>query len=149
MPALQRGAAQAEERLLGALRQPVPQNGRVHLHIIDSYEGEPAWSGQTAVWVSTAEKFFKIVLGETRNFPRKFRGVSAPALYKNPAVNGDSYEGAPAWSGQNCSHCNFQGLHPLGEEHQVRIGILRLCSQGKSLRVDSACAVGSAAPSLP
>ena len=35
MPALQRGAAWAEERLLGALRQSVPQNGRVHLHIID------------------------------------------------------------------------------------------------------------------
>ena len=41
---------------------------------------------RTAVWVSTAEKFSKIVLGETRNFSRKFRGVSAPALYKNPAV---------------------------------------------------------------
>ena len=34
MPALQRGAAWAEERLSGALRQFVPQNGRVHLHII-------------------------------------------------------------------------------------------------------------------
>ena len=32
MPALQREAAWAEERLLGALRQSVPQNGRVHLH---------------------------------------------------------------------------------------------------------------------
>ena len=37
MPALQRGAAWAEERLLGALRQSVPQNGRVHLHIMDSW----------------------------------------------------------------------------------------------------------------
>ena len=35
MPALQRGAAWAAERLLGALRQSVPQNGRVHLHIIE------------------------------------------------------------------------------------------------------------------
>ena len=35
MPALQRGAAWAEERLSGALRQSVPQNGRVHLHIVD------------------------------------------------------------------------------------------------------------------
>ena len=35
MPALQREAAWAEERLLGDLRQSVPQNGRVHLHIID------------------------------------------------------------------------------------------------------------------
>ena len=35
MPALQRGAAWAEARLLGALRQSVPQNGRIHLHIID------------------------------------------------------------------------------------------------------------------
>ena len=42
---------------------------------------------RTAVWVSTAEKCVNIVLGETRNFSRKFRGVSAPALYKNPAVN--------------------------------------------------------------
>ena len=33
MQALQRGGAWAEERLLGALRQSVPQNGRVHLHI--------------------------------------------------------------------------------------------------------------------
>ena len=40
---------------------------------------------RTAVWVSTAEKISKIVLGKTRNFSRKFRGVSAPALYKNPA----------------------------------------------------------------
>ena len=39
---------------------------------------------RTAVWVSTAEKIFKIVLGETWNFSRKFGGVSAPALYKNP-----------------------------------------------------------------
>ena len=31
MPALQREAAWAEERLLGGLRQSVPQNGRVHL----------------------------------------------------------------------------------------------------------------------
>ena len=29
---------------------------------------------RTAVWVSTAEKNFKIVLGGTENFPRKFRG---------------------------------------------------------------------------
>ena len=43
---------------------------------------------RTAVWVSTAEKFSKIVLGETRNSSQKFRGVSAPALYKNPAVTG-------------------------------------------------------------
>ena len=36
MPALQRGATWAEERLVGALWQSVPQNGRVHLHIIDN-----------------------------------------------------------------------------------------------------------------
>ena len=41
---------------------------------------------RTAVWVSTAEKYSKIFLGETRNFSQKCRGVSAPALYKNPAV---------------------------------------------------------------
>ena len=35
MPALQRATAWAEERLLGALQQSVPQNGRVHLHVID------------------------------------------------------------------------------------------------------------------
>ena len=29
------GAAWAKERLVGALRQSVPQNGRVHLHIIE------------------------------------------------------------------------------------------------------------------
>ena len=32
MLALQREAFWAKERLLGDLRQPVPQNGRVHLH---------------------------------------------------------------------------------------------------------------------
>ena len=32
---VQRGAAWAEERRLGALRQSVPQNGRIHLHIIE------------------------------------------------------------------------------------------------------------------
>ena len=32
---LQRGAAWAEEGLLGALQQSVPPNGRVHLHIIE------------------------------------------------------------------------------------------------------------------
>ena len=35
MRALQREAAWAEERFLGDLRQSVPQNGRVHLHILD------------------------------------------------------------------------------------------------------------------
>ena len=41
---------------------------------------------RTAVWVSTPEKTSKIVLGKTRNFSRKFRGLSAPALDKTPAV---------------------------------------------------------------
>ena len=45
---------------------------------------------KTAVWVSTAEKNFKIFLGETRSFSQVFGVVSAPALYKNPAVN-DSF----------------------------------------------------------
>ena len=35
-------AAWAEERLSGALRQSVPQNGRVHLHIVDFSEGHRA-----------------------------------------------------------------------------------------------------------
>ena len=35
MPSLQRQAAWAEESLLGDLRQPVPETGRIHLHIID------------------------------------------------------------------------------------------------------------------
>ena len=35
MLALQGEAAWAEERLLGHLRQSVPRNGRVHLHVID------------------------------------------------------------------------------------------------------------------
>ena len=39
-----------------------------------------------AVWVSTAEKCFKIVLGATRNVSRKARVVSAPALYKDTAI---------------------------------------------------------------
>ena len=38
MPALQRKAAWAEETLLGDLRQSVPQNGCVHLHIIDTFQ---------------------------------------------------------------------------------------------------------------
>ena len=41
---------------------------------------------RTAVWISTAEKMFEIVLGETQNSSQKFRGVSAPAPYKNLAV---------------------------------------------------------------
>ena len=35
MLALQREAFWAKERLLGDLRQSVPQNGRVHLHCVD------------------------------------------------------------------------------------------------------------------
>ena len=35
MPALQREAAWAEGSFLGDLRQSVPKNGRVHLHITD------------------------------------------------------------------------------------------------------------------
>ena len=35
MPGTAKRAAWAEARLLGALRQSVPQNGRVHLHIIE------------------------------------------------------------------------------------------------------------------
>ena len=42
---------------------------------------------RTAVWVSTAEKFSKIVLGKKLGiFLESFGGVSVPALYKNPAV---------------------------------------------------------------
>ena len=54
---------------------------------VSSAEIQPsAVDTRTAVWVSTAEKFSKIVLGETGNFSRKFRGVSAPALYRDLAV---------------------------------------------------------------
>ena len=35
MPALEREAAEAEERLPGDLRQSVPQKGRVHSHIME------------------------------------------------------------------------------------------------------------------
>ena len=35
MPALQIEAAWTDERLLGDFRQCVPQNGRVHLHIVE------------------------------------------------------------------------------------------------------------------
>ena len=46
MPAVQRGAAWAQERLLGAVQQSVPQNGRVHLHIIEMcHLKESAFSG--------------------------------------------------------------------------------------------------------
>ena len=48
---------------------------------------------RTAVWVSTAEKFSKRFLEETRNFSRKFRGVSAPALYKTRPLIGESAKG--------------------------------------------------------
>ena len=37
MPALQRDAAWAKERLSGDLRQSVPQNGGIHLHIVESF----------------------------------------------------------------------------------------------------------------
>ena len=46
---------------------------------------------RTVVWGSTAENYFNIVLGETRNFSRKFGVVSAPALYKNPAVSNQRF----------------------------------------------------------
>ena len=46
---------------------------------------------RTAVWLSTPEKFSKIALGETRNFSRKFREVSAPAPYKNPTINSPNH----------------------------------------------------------
>ena len=48
---------------------------------------------RTAVWVSTAEKLSKIVLRETGNFSRKFRGVSAPALYTGEIQKGTGERG--------------------------------------------------------
>ena len=45
MPALQREAAWADERLVGDLWQSVPQNGRVHLHIRD-YHSKGALQGE-------------------------------------------------------------------------------------------------------
>ena len=48
MPALQIGAVWPEERHLGALRQFVPQNGRVHLQIIDK-GAEKVSCGETVV----------------------------------------------------------------------------------------------------
>ena len=47
-----RGAAWAEERLLGALRQSVPQNGRVHLHIIDVSGTVPTVRGTMALLIA-------------------------------------------------------------------------------------------------
>ena len=68
---------------------------------------------RTAVWVSTAEKFFKIILGETRNFSRMFRRVSAPALYKNPAVtlvNEGKIPVSPSMLQRECEHVLLQHL---------------------------------------
>ena len=45
MPALQRGAACAEERLSGALPQSVTQNGGVHLHV----------AGPNLIWCSEVD----------------------------------------------------------------------------------------------
>ena len=59
------------------LEQPRVSGAEIQTSAVDT---------RTAVWVSTAEKIFRIVLGETRNSSRKFRGGPAPALYKNPAV---------------------------------------------------------------
>ena len=48
-----------------------------------------AVESRTAVWVSTAEKIFKIVLGETQNYSRKLRGsqhqicIKPRPLFKN------------------------------------------------------------------
>ena len=52
---------------------------------------------RAVVWVSTAEKMFRIVVGETWNFLTKARGFGGglsarppPALYKDPAAIGES-----------------------------------------------------------
>ena len=45
-----------------------------------------------AVWVSTAEKFFKIVLGETRNFSRKLRGSQRQLCIKTGLLLSSVFE---------------------------------------------------------
>ena len=80
---------------------------------------------RTAVWVSTPEKFSKIVLGKTRNFSRKFRGVSAPALDKNSAVRFRSQEQSPllkraqvvaGWDSPDLGQLQFGPLGPNRQE---------------------------------
>ena len=78
---------------------------------------------RTAVWVSTPEKVSKIILGKTRNFSRKFRAVSAPALYKNPAVKlGLRSEFARKTA--RTSHARTSPLHPQKNPraHKNKIG---------------------------
>ena len=58
MPALQRGAAWAEERHLGALRQSVPQNGRVHLHIIEIIRKSSSRVTVISKWIRV--EFFRV-----------------------------------------------------------------------------------------
>ena len=54
MPALQREATWAEESLLGDLRQSVPQNGRVHLQIVEFVWVDKTVLGQASGYGTTS-----------------------------------------------------------------------------------------------
>ena len=55
MLALQMGAAWVEDRLLGALWQSVPQNGRVHLHTIGYFSNLWFAKPMVCMWVASHE----------------------------------------------------------------------------------------------
>ena len=82
IPALQRGAAWAEERLLGFLRQSVPQNGRVRLHSIDlgvSETGSAKTGSAIDVRIDDAGSILKFRIGVSPGF-------SAVASHLRPSL---------------------------------------------------------------
>ena len=57
---------------------------------------------RTAAWVSTAEKFSKIFLGETRNFSQKFRSENSRRLWLFPGPVRGFLRKTPGKSRENC-----------------------------------------------
>ena len=77
----------AEERLLGALRQSVPQNGRVHLHIIDQTLRKTAGKQSKKV-PSRPRAILPKCRGNNRNTARKTPEACKTAVFRAgcPAV---------------------------------------------------------------
>ena len=85
MPALQREDAWPEERLLGDLQQSVPQNGRVHLHILELPSLRISW-GDFLPWKLIL--FSEVISKGPLKIPFKSENSRRPWLSEIPCWKG-------------------------------------------------------------
>ena len=106
-----------------------PKSRKIGVRVSGGEIQTSAVDTRTAVWVSTPEKFSKIVLGKTWNFSRKFR---------NPAVSTrELFVVVLTHAAQKCCSCT-----PIPFAVSGKPSPLRSCLPEEELRYANTCGTG-------